>query len=80
MVDKGHLIRDVVGDLYYSEHARTFDELESALLQGELQLVTQDLAVELGIGSKHWYFVSVLKSIPLAIADTCRVKVVKAQP
>jgi hypothetical protein len=79
MVDGGRLVRDTDGELYYSEYPRTHDELQDALMQKELPLVTQDLAVELGIGSKHWYFVSILKSIPIAISDNARVTVVKAR-
>lgn len=53
MVASGNLLRSEE-HLFYSDKERSLDDLQTALTEGSLQLVDDDLALKLGLASAHW--------------------------
>ena len=54
MMQNGKLIRDEEGDLWYSQRVLGYDDLEVACVNGDLDKVTNKLAIELELGTAHW--------------------------
>ena len=53
MVASGNILR-AADKVYYSETERTMDDLHTALEEGFLEPVTDDLALRLELASEHW--------------------------
>ena len=78
LVDKGHLLRDDDGDLWYSAVKLSYDEIRTYHAESRLTFVDNNLAQELGIGTIHWKGYIVLKELPNVIPADCRIRPIKA--